>query len=198
MIPIVAPLIAACAPLGPPSTVVPAAVVLGRPYDEQNPFAKRVRGEDRSNVVYEDRRVLAFMDYAPTSPGHVLIISKASKARNLLEIRDGDLKRLLHVARAVGRAEIGGLGADGFTIEQNNAFSQSVPHLHVHVIPRYLGYNRCPGSGVRQAPEVLEGFAVRLRAALAADRGRGVPAKPADDLPPPAAADPPAADPLPR
>jgi diadenosine tetraphosphate (Ap4A) HIT family hydrolase/pimeloyl-ACP methyl ester carboxylesterase len=190
VIDLVAPFLAACAPLGPPSVAVPPAVVLGRPYDAQNPFAKIIRGELGQAKVYEDRRVVAFMDYSPAAPGHVLVISKTSKARNLLEMSDNDVKRLMRVARRVGRAEIAGLGADGFTIEQNNAFSQSVPHLHVHVIPRYLGYNRCIGSGRRQPPEVLERFAARIRAGLVADRGGAVPTKPADDRPAPAVAPP--------
>ncbi|WP_404711643.1 alpha/beta fold hydrolase [Sphingomonas sp. MMS24-J13] len=187
MIPLVAPLIAACAPWGVPPAKVPDAVVIGKAYDEQNPFAKIVRHETRVPVVYEDRNVIAFMDYEPASPGHVLVISKTSKARNLLEVSDKDLTRLLVVARRVGRAEISGLGADGFTVEQNNGLPQSVPHLHVHVLPRYIGFNRCRGGGLRQPNEVLEPFAARLRVALAADRGQPVPPKPTDDLPVPTA-----------
>jgi diadenosine tetraphosphate (Ap4A) HIT family hydrolase/pimeloyl-ACP methyl ester carboxylesterase len=188
MIGLVAPFIAACASLGTPSVSVPPAVVLGQPYDRQNAFARIIRGELHQAKVYEDKRVVAFMDYSPASPGHVLVISKTSQARNLLEISDTDLKRLMRVARRVGRAEMAGLGADGFTIEQNNAYSQSVPHLHVHVIPRYLGYARCVGSGLRQPPEVLEQFAARIRGGLQADHGGAVPPRPADDLPPPAVA----------
>jgi diadenosine tetraphosphate (Ap4A) HIT family hydrolase len=185
MIPLVAPLIAACAAMGAPAVAVPEAVVLGKPYDQQNAFAKVVRGQDRQPVVYEDKYLVAFMDYSPASPGHVLVISKTSKARNVLEMSDPDLIRLLHAARRIGRAEIAGLGADGFTIEQNNAFSQSVPHLHVHVIPRYTGYNRCIGSGLRQPSDVLEKFAVRIRGGLKADHGGPVPPHPRDNLPAP-------------
>jgi len=183
MIPLVAPFVAACAALGNPAVTVPDAVVLGKPYDPQNPFAKIVRHEARQGTVYEDKYLIAFMDYSPASPGHVLVISKTSKARNLLEMKDADLVRLLHTARRIGRAEIAGLGADGFTIEQNNAYSQSVPHLHVHVIPRYAGYNRCIGSGLRMAPEDLDKFAARIRSGLRADTGRPVPPKPGDNLP---------------
>ena len=185
MIPLVAPLIAACQLWGVPPAKVPDAVVLGLPYDQQNPFARIVRHETAVPIVYEDRKVLAFMDHEPASPGHVLVISKTSTARNLLEIRDQELIRLLKVARRVGRAEMSGLGADGFTIEQNNALSQSVPHLHIHVLPRYAGYNRCRGGGLRQTPTVLEPIAARLRLAMAADRGGPVPSRPADDIPPP-------------
>jgi len=183
MIPLVVPFLAACAAMGTPPVTVPQAVVLGKPYDEQNPFAKFVRHEASQSTVYEDKYVLAFMDYSAASPGHVLVISKTSKARNLLEMQDADLIRLLHVARQIGRAQIAGLGADGFTIEQNNAYSQSVPHLHVHVIPKYAGYNRCIGGGPRLSSEDMEKVAVRIRGGLRADTGGAVPPKPSDDLP---------------
>jgi pimeloyl-ACP methyl ester carboxylesterase len=100
-------------------------------------------------------------------------------------MNDKDVARLMKVARRIGRAEISGLGADGFTIEQNNGLPQTVPHLHVHVLPRYAGYNRCRGGGLRQPDTVLEPIAARLRTALIADRGQPVPPRPADDLPPP-------------
>lgn len=182
MIPLVAPLLAACAAWGQPPLRVPDAVAFGRSYDRANPFARIVRHEVAVPIVFEDRHVIAFMDHAPVSPGHVLVISKDTRARNLLDVRDHDLERLMHVARRIGRAEISGLGADGFTIEQNNGLPQSVPHLHIHVIPRYAGYNRCPGGGELQPDAALEPFAARLRAALAADRGQPVPPKPSDDV----------------
>jgi diadenosine tetraphosphate (Ap4A) HIT family hydrolase len=185
MIPLVAPFIAACQLWGVPPAQVPPAVVFGKAYDEQNPFAKIVRHDTKVPTVYEDRNVIAFMDYEPATPGHVLIISKTSRARNVLEMNDKDLSRLMKVARRIGRAEISGLGADGFTIEQNNGLPQSVPHLHVHVLPRYAGFNRCRGGGLRQPNDVLEPIAARLRTAYVADRGQPVPPKPTDDLPPP-------------
>ena len=166
MIPLVAPLLAACAPVPVPEAATPAAVVFGIPYDSGNPFARAIRGEMPIAKVYEDAHVLAFMDHAPVSPGHVLVISKTSHARNLLEMPDREFRRLLDVARRIGRAELAGLGADGFTIEQNNGFSQSVPHLHVHVIPRYAGHARCPAGGIVQPVATLEPYAAALRAAL--------------------------------
>lgn len=168
MIPLIAPLLAACAPVPATPQTMPPAVTFGSPYDGQNAFAKVLRGEIPVAKVYEDASVLAFMDHAPTSPGHVLVISKTAHARNVLEMRDADLLPLIDVARRIGRAELVGLGADGFTIEQNNGFGQSVPHVHIHVIPRYLGYNRCPAGGLIQPVSALEPLAARLRAALAA------------------------------
>ena len=68
MIPLVAPLIAACAPLSPPKTQTPAAVMLGKAYDPGNPFAKMIRGETVPTIVYQDKTVLVFLDHSPASP----------------------------------------------------------------------------------------------------------------------------------
>lgn len=170
MIPLVAPLLAACAPVPAVPTTLPPAVAFGSPYDGRNPFARILRGEIPVAKVYEDDQVLAFMDHAPDSPGHVLVISKVAHARNLLEMTDAELMPLIDVARRIGRAELVAFGADGFTIDQNNGFGQTVPHVHIHVIPRYLGHNRCPAGGLVQPVSVLEPFAARLRAALAAQK----------------------------
>lgn len=189
MIPLVLPLIAACEPLSQPKTATPAAVEIGKPYDPANPFAKFIRGEGTPpTLVWQDKTTLVFLDYSPASPGHALVISKVSKARNFLEMPDAVVTHLMHVARQVGRAEMAGLGADGFTIEQNNALPQTVPHLHIHVIPRFAGYNRCVGGGLRQPPTVLEPIAARIHDAMLADKGGPTIAMPADDLPAPAAA----------
>lgn len=178
MIPLVAPLLAACAPVPAVPDRLPPAVGFGSPYDGGNAFARVLRGEIAVAKVYEDDRVLAFMDHAPTSPGHVLVISKTAHARNLLEMTDAELLPLVDVARRIGRAELVGLGADGFSVEQNNGFGQTVPHVHLHVIPRYLGHNRCPAGGVVQPVSALEPIAARLRAALAAQAPAPAPARP--------------------
>ncbi len=169
MIPLVAPLLAACAPVPAVPRSLPPAVAFGSPYDGGNAFARILRGEIPVAKVYEDGQVLAFMDHAPDSPGHVLVISKAARARNLLEMTDAELLPLINAARRIGRAELAAFGADGFTIDQNNGFGQTVPHVHLHVIPRYLGHDRCPAGGLVQPVSVLEPFAARLRAALAAE-----------------------------
>ena len=135
-------------------------------YDEANPFAKILRGEIAVPKVYEDDQVLAFMDYAPAEPGHVLVISKTSKARNLLEVSPADLSRLMAVAARVGQAQVDGLGVEGFTIVQNNGVGQSVPHLHIHVIPRVAGKPLMFFENARGDPKDIEAVAARIRAAM--------------------------------
>ncbi|MGR4862275.1 alpha/beta fold hydrolase [Caulobacter sp. LARHSG274] len=135
-------------------------------YDEANPFARIIRGELPVAKVYEDDQVLAFMDRAPAEPGHVLVISKTSKARNLLEISPQDLGRVMAVVARVGQAQIDGLGAEGFTIVQNNGVGQSVPHLHIHVIPRVAGKPLMFVENQRGDPKDIEATAAKIRAAM--------------------------------
>ena len=162
---------AATTPPPAPSTgLAPLPVPLtGQAYSAANPFAKILRGELPAAKVYEDDKVLAFMDIAPVEFGHVLVISKTAQARNLLEIDDADLLRIIAVAKRVGRAQVAALGADGFSIEQNNGYGQTVGHLHVHVIPRYRGGVWGEKGGPRQTAAQLEPIAARIRAVLTAN-----------------------------
>ncbi len=149
-------------------TMKPAGpqIPLHAPYDENNPFAKAIRGEMQVYKVYEDADVLAFMDYAPMEPGHVLVISKTSKARNLLEIDPKDLAKVMAVAQKVGQAEVDALGLQGFMVVQNNGVGQSVPHLHVHVIPRIPGKPVYMAENAKADPKDLEVMAAKIRAAM--------------------------------
>jgi len=151
----------------------PASASVGTPqvplkgaYDEANPFARILRGEIVPAKVYEDDQVLAFMDHAPAEPGHVLVISKTSKARNLLEISPQDLSRLMTVAARVGQAQVDGLGVEGFTIVQNNGVGQSVPHLHIHVIPRIAGKPLMFVENAKGDPNAIEAVATKIRGAM--------------------------------
>jgi diadenosine tetraphosphate (Ap4A) HIT family hydrolase/pimeloyl-ACP methyl ester carboxylesterase len=143
-----------------------ARIPLKAPYDENNPFAKILRGETVVPKVYEDDQVLAFMDYAPAEPGHVLVISKTSKARNILEVSPQDLARLMAVTQRIGQAQIDGLGVDGFTIVQNNGVGQSVPHLHIHVIPRIAGKPLQFVENEKGDPKDIAAMADKIRAAV--------------------------------
>jgi diadenosine tetraphosphate (Ap4A) HIT family hydrolase/acetyl esterase/lipase len=151
----------------------PASAKVGTPqvplkgaYDAANPFARILRGEIVVPKVYEDDQVLAFMDHAPAEPGHVLVISKTSKARNLLEISPQDLSRLMAVAARVGQAQVDGLGVEGFTIVQNNGVGQSVPHLHIHVIPRTAGKPLMFVENEKGDPKTIEATAAKIRGAM--------------------------------
>ena len=101
-------------------------------------FCKIVAKEIPATVIYEDNDVLAFMDIGPIIKGHTLVISK-KHYDSITETPDDILSRLHVVAKQISKAQMNGLGADGVNIMQNNgtAAGQEVPHIHVHVIPRF-------------------------------------------------------------
>jgi len=136
-------------------------------YDLANPFAKMIRGEIKPVKVYETDHVLAFMDHAPSAPGHILVISKVSRARTLLEMNAHDYDEVMAVVRKVALAEVRALDLKGFTITENNGLGQSVPHVHVHIIPRYgrIHLSEKPNKIVPDAE--LEAIAAKIRAVLA-------------------------------
>jgi histidine triad (HIT) family protein len=110
-------------------------------YDDQNIFAKIVRGEIPSVKIFEDDEVLAFMDAFPQAKGHCLVISKTSKARNLLDAEPKTLGRVIGATQKLARAVRAALNPDGITVMQFNGApaGQTVYHLHFHVIPRWEG-----------------------------------------------------------
>ncbi len=138
-------------------------------YDTDNIFAKILRGEIPSVKVWEDDHVLAFMDVFPQSEGHVLVISKTSTARTLLDIEPEALARLIAATQRTARAVETALAPEGFQILQFNgeAGGQTVFHLHFHIVPRWAGR---PMKGHGHAPMadagVLRALADRIAAAL--------------------------------
>jgi len=138
-------------------------------YDPNNIFAKIIRGELPSYKVYEDDKVLAFLDIMPRAPGHTLVLPKAP-ARNLLDVASDDLAAVAQVAQKVAQAGMQAFGADGVTVQQFNegAGGQVVFHLHVHVIPRKAGVAMKPPASEKEKPEVLAEHAKKLAAALKA------------------------------
>ena len=135
-------------------------------YDLQNPFAKILRGELPADKVYEDAQVVAFLSTNQKQPGHVLVISKTSQARNILDMSPADLTQVMLVVKRVARAERIALGADGMVVQQNNgaAAGQTVFHLHVHVIPHWNGK---PPSFARDKSGQLDRKALAARIAAA-------------------------------
>lgn len=136
-------------------------------YDDTNIFAKILRGEIPSHRVYEDDRVIAFMDVMPQGPGHTLVVPRAP-SRNLLDADPDFLGSLFAVVQKIAVAAKSALGADGVTVMQFNepASGQTVFHLHVHVIPRFEGVALKPHSGGMEKPDVLAANALKIRSAL--------------------------------
>jgi len=137
-------------------------------YDDNNIFAKILRGELPSHRIYEDEAVVAFMDVMPQGTGHALVVPKAP-SRNLLDADPETLGPLFVVVRKVAQAVKKAFAADGVTVMQFNepASGQTVYHLHVHVIPRFEGVPLKPHTGAMEKPEVLAANAEKIKAALA-------------------------------
>jgi histidine triad (HIT) family protein len=99
-------------------------------------FCRIARGEaDEPLVVLEDEGTLAFLDHRPLFPGHTLLTPRPH-IETLLDLPDELLPELFSNARLLARAMEEGLEAEGSFVAINNRVSQSVPHLHVHVVPR--------------------------------------------------------------
>ncbi len=138
-------------------------------YDPDNIFAKILRGEIPSVMVWEDDHVRAFMDVFPQSEGHCLVISKDSTARTILEIEPGVLARVIAAVQRTARAVERALKPDGISVMQFNgeAGGQTVYHLHFHVIPRWSdrqmkGHGHAPMADTG----LLRALADRIAAAL--------------------------------
>ena len=133
-------------------------------------------GEQAGEIVYRDDQLIAFLDHHPLFKGHVLVCP-VQHVGTLPELPTGLVAPLFTLVQRFSTAVVDGLGADGSFTGINTVISQSVPHLHVHVIPRRKG------DGLRgffwPRDRYAEGeaaeYAARLRAALGtgnrADRG---------------------------
>lgn len=137
-------------------------------YDDQNVFAKILRGELPAQKVYEDDRTLVIMDIMPRGDGHVLVIPKAP-SRNILDIAEDDLNAVMKTVQKMAHAVVRAFDADGTTIQQfsESAGGQVVFHTHVHVIPRFAGVAMRPHTGEMADQAVLAANADKIRAALA-------------------------------
>ncbi|CAN5387490.1 HIT family protein [soil metagenome] len=138
-------------------------------YDPQNVFAKVLRGELPCARVYEDDEVLAFMDLFPQAPGHCLVISKRSAARNLLDVEPERLCALMSGVQTVAKAVRAAMEPDGIVITQFNGApaGQTVFHLHVHIIPRFEGVEpRRHAAGAPADAAELKALAERIAARI--------------------------------
>jgi len=136
-------------------------------YDDNNIFAKILRGEIACQKVYEDETTLAFMDIMPRTDGHTLVIPK-TPARNLFDISPEALSDLIVKTQRIAVAARQAMKADGLTLQQFSepAGGQVVFHLHFHILPRFEGVALRPHTGEMARPEVLAEHAARIRAAL--------------------------------
>ena len=98
-------------------------------------FCRIVVGEMPAHIVLDDECCFAFLDVRPLFPGHVLVVPR-DHHETLVDLPPAMLEPLFVSARRLAQAMEGGLGAAGSFVAVNNRISQSVAHLHVHVVPR--------------------------------------------------------------
>src|SRR5579862_1430690 len=138
-------------------------------------FCAIIRGEVAATAILETPHLLAFLDHRPLFRGHTLLVPK-THLRLLSDLPAGLAAEFLTTAQRLERAVEDGLGAAGSMILVNNVVSQSVPHLHMHVIPRN------PKDGLRlwlgprhpyDAEHPADEYAAKIRAALPPATGAG-------------------------
>ena len=131
-------------------------------------FCAIAAGDAEARVVYEDERTLAFLDHRPLFPGHTLVIPRAH-VETLPDLPARDLGAFFEVVQRIARVMPEALGAQGTFVANNNRVSQSVAHLHLHVVPRSRG------DGLRgffwprrpyESPEQMCEVQTQLRAAI--------------------------------
>lgn len=131
---------------------------------EPTVFDRILAGEIPCHRVYEDEHVLAFLDIAPLSPGHTLVIPKERKAF-LHQLSDESAAAIGRLLPRVARAVMTATGAKAYNVLQNNGADahQEVMHVHFHVIPR----SGDAGLGIRWRPgSLLSADAAPLLAAM--------------------------------
>jgi histidine triad (HIT) family protein len=134
-------------------------------YDNNNPFAKIVRGELPCVKVAEDDATIAIMDLMPQADGHVLVIPKEAAAE-IFDLSADAAAASIRMTQRIAVAVRAALEPDGIFIGQFNgrAAGQTVPHVHFHVIPRWEGSElRLHAREVADAA-LLESIAQKIRA----------------------------------
>lgn len=101
-------------------------------------FCRIVAGEEPAHVAFEDDVAVGFLDVRPLFPGHVLLVPRRHVV-TLPDLPSELVGPLFERVQRLARAVVEGLGAQGSFVAVNNVVSQSVAHLHVHVVPRTKG-----------------------------------------------------------
>ena len=98
-------------------------------------FCRIVSGEVPAVVVFEDQNTLAFLDHRPLFPGHTLLVPR-EHYETLTDLPGKQVGPFFENAQLLSRAIESAMEAEGTFVAMNNRVSQSVPHLHIHVVPR--------------------------------------------------------------
>lgn len=131
-------------------------------------FCEIINGHEPAAFVLQEPEVVAFLDRRPVFPGHALVVPREHHV-TLADLPESLLTTVMFAVQRMSAAVPAAFGAQGTFVANNNIVSQSVPHLHVHVVPR------TKGDGLRgffwprrpyASDDEMAGYAERLRAAL--------------------------------
>lgn len=131
-------------------------------------FCEIINGHEPAAFVLQEPEVVAFLDRRPVFPGHALVVPREHHV-TLADLPESLLTTVMYAVQRMSAAVPAAFGAQGTFVANNNIVSQSVPHLHVHVVPR------TKGDGLRgffwprrpyASDDEMAGYAERLRAAL--------------------------------
>ena len=130
-------------------------------------FCKIVEGELPAYKIYEDKRILAFLDINPVKKGHLLVIVK-EHYENIIDLPKDLLKELISRVQDLAEGVMMGAGSRAFNIVLNNGreAGQLVNHIHFHIIPRNEGDNLHPWSGKAYTEEEMQRTANNIRKSL--------------------------------
>ncbi len=130
-------------------------------------FCKILRREIPARIVYDNAVVTAFLDAKPVNPGHVLVVPKVH-SEDYASTSDETLAEVAAAARRIAKAVMAATGAPAFNIAVNNgpAAGQVVPHMHLHVIPRFPNDGRELWHGKSYEPGEAEKVAADILNAL--------------------------------
>ena len=136
-------------------------------YDNQNIFAKIIRGEAPCFKVFEDEHTIAFMDIMPQAEGHTLVIPK-EPAENIFDLSADGTAALARTTKRIAEAVRKVTGAPGVMLAQLNgsAAGQTVFHIHFHVIPRSSGIDLALHAREKADFTKLKALAEKIAAAV--------------------------------
>jgi histidine triad (HIT) family protein len=130
-------------------------------------FCDILDGKRGAHIVYEDEEHIAFLDKYPIDDGHTLVIPKKHYER-ITDMNSNDVGKIFSLVPKIAKGVLSGAGADAFSLAQNNgkAAKQIIPHVHIHIIPRYN--NKGTVWTKRQIPtnEVLSQLAQKIKSAI--------------------------------
>jgi histidine triad (HIT) family protein len=127
-------------------------------------FCKIIEGSIPAAILFEDDSVIAFLDIAPFEKGHFLVLPK-HHAVLLTDLPEDLLTHTMLIAKKLAANLLKALPCDGFNMLQNNGTcaSQTIPHVHIHIIPRFNGKPMNWVTSSYVSPEELKEMQARLR-----------------------------------